>query len=474
MEANFVASEQVTQAEQKEGKPAAADESGDYFSGVHNTNHFSLEPNPFEQSFGNPAAETPGKSLLPPVAALTSPSLPGVTSAPGYWPDSLRAGPLSPAMLAGPAVAGGYFESIARGFPTPNESSMRTGLTPGGGGSMFPAPSPSGQPFPSLQSGTSTPSTLEFQRTALNAARKNGAPTSNPQDTDPLLQQSALEIPKSGTQMDPFTHPDATDAANGILLLAKGGQVGTSSYPQPTSQPAPSRTSVPITDPALGGTGLGGNADISMNGNGSDGGTQRANTRSSTRKKSTAKATTTTTGRRKAEETKASSSSNKRQKQSNGEFSPESDAGDNKQETGGSSTGNKQKLTDEEKRRNFLERNRYVLYLLLTFFRHTDCLSSVAALKCRQRKKQWLSNLQAKVELYSTENEKLMGTVTELRNELMHMKQLLMAHKDCPMMAQTQGLLQNGLSADYSLPPNPYSMALQGNPALQAQGIPRR
>src|SRR6185436_4720757 len=117
----------------------------------------------------------------------TSPSqFPGGT--PG-WGGSLRSGPLSPAMLTGPTAQSDYFDPHFRGsFPTPNESSMRTGLTPGGGGSMFPAPSPNSQAlFNQLQSGGATPSTLDFHRTALSAAAQAKinafAATSNPPAT---------------------------------------------------------------------------------------------------------------------------------------------------------------------------------------------------------------------------------------------------------------------------------------------------
>ncbi|KAI7907160.1 uncharacterized protein BX663DRAFT_495031 [Cokeromyces recurvatus] len=70
---------------------------------------------------------------------------------------------------------------------------------------------------------------------------------------------------------------------------------------------------------------------------------------------------------------------------------------------------------DEEKRRNFLERNR------------------IAALKCRQRKKQWLQNLQAKVEYLTADNEQLHLQTNALKEELIQLKTLLMAHKDCPV-----------------------------------------
>jgi ATF/CREB family transcription factor len=78
------------------------------------------------------------------------------------------------------------------------------------------------------------------------------------------------------------------------------------------------------------------------------------------------------------------------------------------------------------------------LYQLLTSTR-------VAALKCRQRKKQWLANLQAKVELFSTENDALSATVTQLREEIVNLKTLLLAHKDCPV-SQAQGLHGNAMN----------------------------
>lgn len=69
---------------------------------------------------------------------------------------------------------------------------------------------------------------------------------------------------------------------------------------------------------------------------------------------------------------------------------------------------------DEEKRKSFLERNR------------------IAALKCRQRKKQWLSNLQTRVEYLTTDNDQLQMEANSLRKEIMDLKTLLVAHKDCP------------------------------------------
>jgi ATF/CREB family transcription factor len=92
----------------------------------------------------------------------------------------------------------------------------------------------------------------------------------------------------------------------------------------------------------------------------------------------------------------------------------------------------------------------------------------VAALKCRQRKKQWLANLQAKVELFSTENDALSATVTQLREEIVNLKTLLLAHKDCPV-SQAQGLhgaaMNNFLGSDMNHQ-NPYGIA-----QLQPNGV---
>jgi len=63
--------------------------------------------------------------------------------------------------------------------------------------------------------------------------------------------------------------------------------------------------------------------------------------------------------------------------------------------------------TEEEKRRNFLERNRQ------------------AALKCRQRKKAWLASLQAKVEYLQTENERLTSALVSSREEISRLSALV-------------------------------------------------
>ncbi|KAG0738334.1 hypothetical protein G6F57_011289 [Rhizopus arrhizus] len=86
----------------------------------------------------------------------------------------------------------------------------------------------------------------------------------------------------------------------------------------------------------------------------------------------------------------------------------------------------------DEQRRQFLERNR------------------IAALKCRQRKKQWLTDLQHRVEFLATDNEQLQNQATLLREEVINLKTLLLAHKDCKV-AQANGTTLNTIQSVSSL-----------------------
>lgn len=446
----------------------------DYFNQIHNPNQPSAyigEPNPFEAQFGNPSTETPGK--LPGVASLTSPQslLPGGT--PGW--SSLRSGPLSPAMLAGPTGSSDYFGEAAfsRGFPTPNESSLRTGLTPGGGGSMFPAPSPNTQAlFNALQpSGGATPGTVDFLRTVNRATALNNnfaAPTSQP--TDPNLQPNMDQKYQNQQQntSDPFGHPDQ-DAVNGLYMLANNGgaraqmsmgqnmqanmgqmnNMATSQERSPTSKRGAKNSIGSIET-----------ADVS------DSEASEA-AKPATRSTRAKNAKNAKGNRRKADDTPAKAPPSKKTKGSNGAAHMDDDDDD---DDDGSSpkmdddTTKNKKMTDEEKRKNFLERNRYVNGLSSSVTVSTDSGRSVAALKCRQRKKQWLANLQAKVELFSTENDALSQTVTQLREEIVNLKSLLLAHRDCPVSAaQGIGGANMNMFIEGHSHANPYGMAAQPN-----------
>lgn len=95
--------------------------------------------------------------------------------------------------------------------------------------------------------------------------------------------------------------------------------------------------------------------------------------------------------------------------------------------------------TEEEKRKNFLERNRQGALPPPSPCRAcggeklTRCELFSAALKCRQRKKAWLANLQSKVEILTGDNETLQGTVTNLKDEVASLRAILAAHASCPI-----------------------------------------
>ncbi|PWW72396.1 hypothetical protein C7212DRAFT_355066 [Tuber magnatum] len=405
-----------------EDTPGGGGGGGDYFA----LNHTRLdqEPNPFEQSFASTSdpLSTP-KTILPPVTAITSPAslLPGGSggSAFNWGLNSLRSGPLSPAMLQGPASNSNVgssgslaFDAHIRTGLTPNESGIRTGLTPG-----------------------ATPGTMEFQRTALSAARKSSHPA--PSLMSPQQQHIKSEDRAPGRDQQKRQQLDtnyraadpAHNAANGLFLLANAQHqqqeaVATSGAGINTGS-APSYPGGPVSSgaTAVGGSRIselsddfGGSSDEEMQNTGS-----RRNTRPKNPK---GKQSAALAGRRKADDSPGGTgrSQPKKAKGPQGQSMSVSGGSDDGQDDGKDENGkDTKKMTEEEKRKNFLERNR------------------VAALKCRQRKKQWLASLQAKVEIYSSENDALTAQVTSLREEIVSLKTLLLAHKDCPVARSNGG-----------------------------------
>jgi ATF/CREB family transcription factor len=355
----------------------------DYFSAAHGTQQgpYQAEPNPFEAQFGNPSVETPGKSLLPPLSSLTSPQ-PLLNGGTPGWP-SLRSGPLSPAMLSGPAGGNDYFDqSFSRGFPTPNESGLRSGLTPGGGGSMFPAPSPNSQAlFNSLQSatGVATPSTVDFFRTSIGAKAaqqaSNYAPTSQP--TDPNLQQT-MNRSQQDQQQEQYGQQHADqDAVNGLYMLTQASSMRGNGFPvggqqsiQTSMAPSQSGTHSQDTSPvnkrasknSIGNMSISNATDEFSGSDQSE--PQKPTTRSRGKKAAGGKAAG---NRRKAEDTPAKTPANKRSKGNSGisnssaqdMMMSDDDEVDNSPMADTHPNG--KKMTDEEKRKNFLERNRYVI-----------------------------------------------------------------------------------------------------------------
>ncbi|XP_069472243.1 cyclic AMP-dependent transcription factor ATF-2 [Ambystoma mexicanum] len=112
----------------------------------------------------------------------------------------------------------------------------------------------------------------------------------------------------------------------------------------------------------------------------------------------------------------------------------------------------------DEKRRKFLERNR------------------AAASRCRQKRKVWVQSLEKKAEDLSSFNVQLQNEVTLLRNEVAQLKQLLLAHKDCPVTAMQKKTAyhtadKEDSSEDISMPSSPLTEAIQHSSVSTSNGI---
>nr|QYW22360.1 activating transcription factor 2 [Xenopus laevis] len=112
----------------------------------------------------------------------------------------------------------------------------------------------------------------------------------------------------------------------------------------------------------------------------------------------------------------------------------------------------------DEKRRKFLERNR------------------AAASRCRQKRKVWVQSLEKKAEDLSSFNVQLQNEVTLLRNEVAQLKQLLLAHKDCPVTAMQKksgyhNAEKDESSEDLSVPSSPQMEAIQHSSVSTSNGV---
>ena len=272
-------------------------------------------------------------------------------------------------MLTGPTGSNDYFNSdhhFSGSFPTPNESSLRTGLTPGGGGSMFPQPSPNSQAiFNQLQSGGATPGTLDFHRTAMTARAQanysmpqNGA-TSQPQGSN---EQDSKQYHQSNGQQDhqdPFSSHQTNDAANGLFMLAQaGGQRGAQQQyqMQQQQQQGHQQGMQQDMDKRQSKNSIVSNMSGSTEGDGgySDDGDVKPQTKSKGKKGSANKGGQN--GKRKPEDTPSKAQAKKQRGSSGQGMPPDMDDDDMDEDMENGPDG--KKMTDEEKRKNFLERNR--------------------------------------------------------------------------------------------------------------------
>lgn len=282
-------------------------------------------------------------------------------------------------MLSGPAD---YFSEI-RGFPTPNESSLRTGLTPGGGGSMFPAPSPNTQAIFNLQSAGVTPGTGDFQQAALRAAAHHqanhnkslttSAPTSQPDAAaagmDRQNNYQPAQPQHQRSQNDPYANHDVSSAANDLLSFASqngGARNNQAPFSMAPQQPSMNAGHMPVqpanpnqhrrdTKGSINSIQSHETGDFSESGQ-SD---QNKATRSRA-KKGGANGKQNTGSKRKADDVPKGGRKKSTAAPSIGDEMMDDDSDDENnmiKEEEYDSKG--KKMTDEEKRKNFLERNRY-------------------------------------------------------------------------------------------------------------------
>ncbi|KAM6955540.1 cyclic AMP-dependent transcription factor ATF-2 [Lycodopsis pacificus] len=126
------------------------------------------------------------------------------------------------------------------------------------------------------------------------------------------------------------------------------------------------------------------------------------------------------------------------------------------------STGGRRRRTTsenpDEKRRKFLERNR------------------AAASRCRQKRKVWVSSLERKADDLNSMNGQLQSEVSLLRNEVAQLKQLLLAHKDCPVTAMQKKSGYHISDKDesceeMSVPGSPQNEAIQHSSVSTSNGV---
>ncbi|KAG9284042.1 hypothetical protein G9A89_022816 [Geosiphon pyriformis] len=434
-----------------------------------------LEPNPFEQSFSHvtplPDSETNNspKPSLPPVASITSPSagIPPSQDQYGWNLHTLRSGPLSPSMLEGPQnpivfddlQPNGRASTTNMGYNTFSETSPRSmGLYGNGNMSSTMINSAS---IPVINMGPLDPfgrnvfTTQGVPRPLTDSERNKIA--SNPATVAASTNSNSSVSQQGGVPSTISVIPSSV-TGSALMNMGTGATKTTSNTNLMVANPVPNQ-SVMFSNTTIANRGILSVAQqmqesqhrtisdavvpktenddlVSLENNHNlflsrNGGYSNAMSGSVSVAASTSTASSDDGYEDESYDnldshidshkvsnpsTPSSSRSRRRKAEDNLSDQPPSKKSNQQQKV-------KNDLTDEEKRRNFLERNRQ------------------AALKCRQRKKQWLANLQNKVEYLVQDNERLENQATALREEILNLKTLLLAHKDCPISTQANGVM---------------------------------
>ncbi|KAF8761284.1 Major Facilitator Superfamily, partial [Rhizoctonia solani] len=412
-------------------------------------NNFDLEPNPFEQSFsrgsgtsihtltngarspGSTRRTSPGATLPPPVGngpetpkpvlpPLASLSSPGGPNAFGHWglgsgglSGSLRSGPLSPALLKRPKRPGRQTQWHRRRRLGPSHPAFRTGLTPDVGRTgpshplgrwsrLFPPPSPNTAAF--LAMVTNHTSGVSGAMTVGGALTGDMVPGSSATITPGTLTALVNSMSQTNTNQNQ-PHPLSMSH-----LPGRFGQNNNQQNEQRTQGQFPPNSYQNNTDP--------------YHGAAQNAAAAAANGlfllsqahQELTKREEAAQAASQPAGSS-AITAYLDTTSASRQSDDDGDGSDDDDMSDMEGESyepeSSKPTKPKKAETEEEKRKNFLERNRQ------------------AALKCRQRKKAWLTQLQAKVEYLTAENDRLTSTLTGMRDEVTRLSAIVVAHRDC-------------------------------------------
>ncbi|KAJ1644053.1 Transcription factor [Coemansia asiatica] len=402
---------------------------------------------------------------LPPVTAINGPM--HAAELTGQWRDSLRSGPLSPAMLGGPAsnTAKGAAKTIARlGLTDPV---LHTGLTPYIMGEMQPVVASGGFDCMKLPSSLATPgiqaiikAAIEGQEiattpggslkiasstsaTATAAAASANAVSSLPALSSTLQQPSAdpanisSSVISARHQVIPLPSMALTAPPQVAATMAMQG-LASSQATQPLAV-EPASTQIATSASTINVEGSSGTSSKRAKRRkaaaGDNGGAADAAAALPKQKKKRARPTSNKANSNNGSSNDGRAASSHKQTARESSMEESREANDKSGAEDGSAAGQAQ--SDEEKRRQFLERNR------------------IAALKCRQRKKKQLKELQERHDFISMQNEALQAEYLKLRELSLNLRALLVAHRECPV-AQA-----NGVYGIDSLPIGTPSVSLQ-------------
>lgn len=276
---------------------------------------------------------------------------------------------------------------------TPNESNLRTGLTPGGNLNFNFGSNVPGLTTPSLlMNSPMTPGLSSL----LGLTNNNNNNTNNNSSTNNNLHNNSQPHLNSNTNPNTTTNPTINN--NNIINNTNGTrnlhQLSNLSLQQ-QQQHQQSQTSHPVFEPILENE----NSDESQSTS-----SKRENSDQNPSKK-----------KQKVEPTPTRKSrSSKRDGKKTVETSKDSKPELKKEQS-------RKAKTDDDKRKNFLERNR------------------VAASKCRQRKKQLINKMEEELSFYSNGYRELSAQINQLRDQLISLKGIIIGHKDCQHFAQSVG-----------------------------------